>query len=71
MLAAVLGAAVNAAAAQAHYAYGYGKSVSSRGDTVSAMSDQADFLARVPEGTPQGESQAASGLVGTARTPSP
>uniref|UniRef100_A0A7S4BVQ8 Uncharacterized protein n=1 Tax=Chrysotila carterae TaxID=13221 RepID=A0A7S4BVQ8_CHRCT len=35
------------------------------------MSDQADFLARVSEGTPQGESRAASGLVGTARTPSP
>eukprot|EP00965_Chrysotila_dentata_P102140 3371926-Pleurochrysis_carterae.AAC.1 len=35
------------------------------------MSDQADFLARVPEGTPQGESRATSGLVGTARTPSP
>jgi len=50
--------------------YHWHKSVSSRGDTVSAMSDQADFLARVPEGTPQGESRAASGLVGTARTPS-
>eukprot|EP00965_Chrysotila_dentata_P037416 1244688-Pleurochrysis_carterae.AAC.1 len=35
------------------------------------MSDQADFLARVPEGTPQGDSRATSGLVGTARTPSP
>mmetsp|Transcript_19877 Transcript_19877/g.42933 ORF Transcript_19877/g.42933 Transcript_19877/m.42933 type:complete len:677 (+) Transcript_19877:247-2277(+) len=51
--------------------YHWHKSVSSRGDTVSAMSDQADFLARVPEGTPQGESRANSGLVGTAKTPSP